>query len=146
MHPHIPVSITPVLLAALAQFFIGFIWYTVLFGKLWAKELKISMDQKPSTSFMIRSMTLNMIGNLLTAYVLFHTVNIWRSSVWNAGEDSPFYLYGFFGALFTWIGFFIPQNLVGSAWEGKSWVVFGIDSSGQFLSLLAASMIVAAMF
>jgi hypothetical protein len=143
MQPEINIFYPAVFAAAIAQFFIGWIWFTFLFGRLWAKEMGITMDGVPDKNVMIRGMVLNFFGNLLVAYVLAHAVSVWRPSVWGAGEDSPFYVYGFFGAFFTWIGYYIPQNLTGVAWGGRSWIVFGIDASGQFVSLLAAAMILA---
>ena len=41
----ITLSATGITLAVLAHFIFGFIWYTPLFGKAWAKEMGISFDE-----------------------------------------------------------------------------------------------------
>jgi len=36
-----------VLVASLASFLLGWVWYCPLFGKLWSKENKVKMQKKP---------------------------------------------------------------------------------------------------
>lgn len=38
------INIIAVVLAAFAAFFLGFIWYTVIFAKIWQKEIGLKMD------------------------------------------------------------------------------------------------------
>ena len=46
------VNIAAVIAAAFANFFVGAIWYTPLFGKTWAKELGLNTGVKPDGKFM----------------------------------------------------------------------------------------------
>jgi hypothetical protein len=88
-------------------------------------------------------MILMVIGSFLTAFVLAHSAEVWRSSVWKTGTDQPAYVYGFFSAFFTWIGFYVPMLFSSVAWEGKSWKLFGINAAYHFLALQMAGAILA---
>ena len=45
-------------------------------------------------------------------------------------------------AFFTWLGFYLPQDLGRIAWENASWKLFFINTCYHFLSLFIAAMIV----
>jgi hypothetical protein len=92
---------------------------------------------------MARATILQLIGAFLVAYVMTHSLNVWRPSVWMAGPDGPTWTYGFYSGLFTWVGFYIPLLLSGVAWEGKSWKLFFINAAGYFITLQAVGMILA---
>ncbi len=143
MQPAIVLNWYAILAAIASNVLIGFLWYGPLFGKAWAREMKFPPDFKPAPGAMRRSMILMVIGAFLTAYVLAHSGQVWRASVWGAGADGPDALYGFYSAFFTWSGFIVPILLGGVAWEGKSWKLFGINAGYQFAALLAMGMILA---
>ena len=48
MQPEIHINYLAVVAAMLAQMFLGFLWYGPLFGKPWAKEMKMPPDFKPT--------------------------------------------------------------------------------------------------
>lgn len=129
--------------AMLAGFVLGGLWYGPLFGKKWASLMGINWDQKPDPKVMKRAFLLQIIGLFLTTYVLVHSNQIWRPSVWGVGEDQANYIYGFFGAFFTWIGFYIPLQLGKVAWENKPWKLFLINSGHDFVNLMLISQILA---
>ncbi len=140
-------------LAAIAAFIVGFIWFTFLFGKRWGKEFGMDMDQKPSGRFMALSMTKDLVGNLLMAYVLFHVIVVWLPSLWAENfadmasltvEEAPYWQYGLWGGLFTWLGFFVPHALSRTGWEGRSWTWFGIEVGYWFVKLAVMGQIIAA--
>ena len=135
MQPEIHPNYLAVLVCVAANFVLGFLWYGPLFGKSWAKEMKFPPDFKPATSQMMQAMALMVVGAFMTAFVLAHSVEVWRPSTWKAGADAAGWTYGFFSALFTWFGFFVPILLGGVAWEGKSWKLFGINAAYHFVSL-----------
>lgn len=143
MQPDIHLNYWAILAATAASVVIGFLWYGPLFSKAWIKEMGIAPDSKPAPGSMRRGMILMVIGAFLTAYVLAHTVEIWRPSTWKVGADSPNAVYGFASAFFTWIGFYVPVLLSSVAWESRSWKLFGINAGYYFTSLLAAAMILA---
>ena len=143
MHPQIHINFIAVIAAVVVSVLFGWLWHGPLFGKTWAKLMKMRMDQKPDPKVMMRGMGLMVLGTFLTAYVLAHATEVWRPSVWGVGADGPSYLYGFFSGFFTWIGYFIPMLLGAVAWEGKSWRLFGLNAAYIFLNLQIIAMILA---
>ena len=82
------------------------------------------------------------IGSILMAFVFSHNIAAWDPATW--GQTSGFMSpsgAALSAALFTWIGFFIPSQLSGVAWEGRSWTLFFIDSGYHLLSLLLMAFI-----
>lgn len=127
--------------AVLADIVIAYIWYGLLFGKAWASGMKMPPDPGPDSRFRFKSVSLHVAGVFLTVLVLAHTTQIWRPSVWHAGTDAPAHVYGLNAAFWTWIGFYLPVQLGGLAWEGKSWKVFLINAGYHLLELSAAAAI-----
>lgn len=147
MEPNIDINYTAVLIAVVANFFLGFIWYTPLFGKLWAKELGLKMDEKPASSVMIKGMAIMVIGNFLMAYVFAHNIAVWNPVTWGlaAPADMTPVNMALMASIFTWLGFYLPGDLSRMAWENNSWKLFFINTVYHFLSLLVAAMIISYM-
>ena len=59
------INIIAVLAAVVANFILGFIWYTPLFGKAWGKEMGYDPNMKPEKSAMFKGMAFMLIGNAL---------------------------------------------------------------------------------
>src|SRR3989344_6740442 len=69
-----------VLVAAIASFAIGGIWYGPLFGKMWMGLMGISKDAMKSMRLTpTQAMTLGFLFTLLQAYVVAHFVAILTS-------------------------------------------------------------------
>ena len=143
MHPQIHLNWVAVVVAVVASFFFGWLWYGPLFGKKWASLMKFPTDMKPDPKVMMRGMVLMVIGTFLTTYVLVYSSDIWRPSSWGTGADSPGYVYGFLTGLFTWIGFYVPLLLGGVSWENRSWKLFCINAAYYFVMLQMVAMILA---
>ncbi|TGK12260.1 DUF1761 domain-containing protein [Leptospira fletcheri] len=143
MQPEIHLNYLAILAGVLSNVAIGFLWYGPLFGKMWAAEMGFPQDMKPDQKQMMKSLALMVIGSFLTAYVLAHSVDSWRPSSWKVGADQSSWTYGFFAALFTWIGFYVPLLFGSVSWEGKSWKLFFINAAYYFVSLQAMGMILA---
>ena len=133
------ISIVAILVSVVANFFLGFVWYTPLFGKIWAKEMGFDPNMKPTTGQMTKGMTIMVIGNFLMAYVFAHNIAAW-SFVPGANEMSATASI-MSSVVFTWLGFYLPVDLGAVAWENKSWKLFAINTSYHFLMLLVAAMI-----
>ncbi|MBS1914831.1 MAG: DUF1761 domain-containing protein [Bacteroidetes bacterium] len=125
--------------AVLANFIFGAVWYMPLFGKAWAKEMGFSMDQKPPASVMIRGMLIGVIGGFLLAYVFAHNIAAW-ACVKGMGETSAMSKM-LMSAIFTWLGFYVPVDLNGIAWERKSWKLFFINTAYHLLSLVLVASV-----
>lgn len=142
MEPKIELSPLAIGIATFAFFFIGMIWHTFLFGNAWAKEMGFSRDMEVPKGHLIRSLFLNLLGNFFLVYVLAHNTAAWDAHSW--GHDTNFVepaQAAVMSALFTWLGFFVPQDLGVVSWQMKSWKLFFINTGYHLVSLLAVSFI-----
>jgi hypothetical protein len=137
------INITAILIATVANFILGFLWYAPLFGKAWAKEMGYDMSVKPPPGTMVKGMIFMVIGNFLMAYVFAHNNAAWNF-VPGAGEMTPM-VKVLNAAIFTWLGFYLPTDLSRVAWEKSSWKLFGINTTYHFLMLLIAAVILTYM-
>jgi len=142
MHPTIHVNWVAVLVAVVASFVFGWLWYGPLFGKKWAALMKMPPDMKPDPKVMMRGMILMVIGAILTAYTVVYVSDIWRPSVWGGTGDAAGYVYALATAFWISLGFYVPQLFHGVAWEGKPWALFGINAAHAFLNLLIVALII----
>ncbi len=143
LHPHIHMNPVAFLVAVVASVMIGLIWYGPMFGKAWAQEVGLPPDFKPAPNVFARAIMLQVLGALLTVWVLSMSEEIWRPSVWRLGSDGSTATYGFLAGFFTWLGFYVPQLLGSIAWENKSWKLFGINAAGMFIILQSQGLILA---
>jgi Protein of unknown function (DUF1761) len=139
----IHINYVAVLVAVVANFILGFLWYTPLFGKAWAKENGFDTSVKPPSGAVAKGMVFMVIGNFFMAFVLAHNMAAW-SYVPGASEMSNVSNI-MSSTIFTWLGFYFPVDLSTVAWENKSWKLFGINTSYHFIMLLVASTILTLM-
>ncbi len=138
----IHINYVAIVVAVVVNFIVGFIWYTPLFGKVWAKENGFDTSIKPTGGQMAKGMIFMVIGNFFMAYVLANNIAAWSY----VPGVSPSPLANVISAsIFTWLGFFVPTDLSTVAWENKSWKLFGINTSYHFITLLVASAILTYM-
>jgi hypothetical protein len=132
------INLFAVLGAVIANFVLGFAWYTALFGKPWMKEMEYDPNMRPDGKTMAKGMALMVIGNFLFAWVLAFYLAGWRLL---PGGPTEFGVVAFAlnSALSVWIGFFLPVHLSRVVWEHHSWKLFFINSGYN----LAATIIVA---
>lgn len=135
----ININMMAVLVAIVVNFFLGFIWYTPLFGKIWGREMGYDMNEKPAKSVMFKGMAFMMIGNFFFAWVLAHNIAAW-SFVPGMDEMSDVSS-ALNTAIFTWLGFYFPGELGATVWEKKSWKLFFINTGYHLASLLVVASI-----
>ena len=147
MEPNIHLNMMAILVAVVANFILGALWYMPLFGKAWAKEMKYDMSgPKPPASLMFRGMAIMVIGNFLMAYVFAHNIAVWNPVTWGQTASAmPGMQTAGMAAFFTWLGFYLPQDLGRIAWESASWKLFFINTVYHFLTLLVAAMVIVMM-
>jgi hypothetical protein len=134
--PAIQINSLAILVAVVAGFFLSYVWYTPLFGKVWSKEMGFDPAEKTPTATLIKSLLLTVLSVFLITFVLANNIGAWTPSSW--GVSAPGYSkfeQAFQAAFFTWIGFFVSNLLLGIAWEKRSWKLFAIDA-GYYLTLL----------
>jgi hypothetical protein len=137
------INITAVFVAVAANFIFGFLWYTPLFGKAWAKEMGFDTGVKPPAGVLIKGMSIMVIGNFLLAYVFAHNIAAWAfvPDVKDISRTAS----AMQAAIFTWLGFYVPGDLSRIAWESKSWKLFFINTGYHLIMLIIAAMILTYM-
>lgn len=143
---NIHINMLAVIIAVVANFILGFLWYTPLFGKIWGAEMGFKMDEKPPGSELAKGMIFMVIGNFFMAYVFAHNITVWDPQTWGqpASGMSPA-TNAMTAAFFTWLGFYFPGDLGSTAWERKSWKLFFINTGYHFVSLLVVAIILTHM-
>lgn len=145
MEPTIAINYLAIGLCVVAGMFVGWLWFGPLFGKPWARHMGMEDMEQPAGGEFARSLILFALGNLLIAFVLVHSLEVWRPSVWGLGEDQASYVYALNGALFTWIGFFVPLQVGRVAWEKRGWGLVAINASFDLVRLLMFAFILSYM-
>lgn len=145
--PNIHINFLAIVIAVVANFILGFLWYTPLFGKVWGREMGFDTTQKPPVSAMIKGMVFMVIGNFLMAWVFAHNIAVWNPVTWGlpaSTEMTPAH-HAIMASVFTWLGFYFPTDLGTVAWENKSWKLFFINTGYHFVSLLVVAIILTHM-
>jgi hypothetical protein len=137
------INMIAILVAVVANFVLGFIWYTPVFGKAWAKENGFDTSVKPKSGELAKGMIFMIIGNFFMAWVFAHNIAAW-SYVPGTKEMPPFANI-MSATVFTWLGFYFPVDIGAVAWEKKSWKLFFINTSYHFVMLLIAAIILTLM-
>lgn len=124
----ITINYWAVLVAAVVNMVIGYLWYGPVFGKIWVKlmgftpEKMEEMKKKP----MGKSYAIMFVSSLVMAYVLAHFVVVWSVSDIYGGLQVAFWV---------WLGF-IATVMTGSVlWEGKSWQLYILNVAYYLVSL-----------
>lgn len=140
----IQINIFAVLVAVVANFILGYLWFSVLFGKAWAREMGFSdSDVKPTGGEMARGMIIMLGGNFLMAFVFANNMAAW--SFVPGMKEMPALGTILNATAFTWLGFYLPMDIGRVAWEKKSWKLFSITTSYHFIMLLIAAVILTLM-
>ena len=144
--PDIKINFLAIAVAVVANFILGFVWYTPLFGKIWGREMGFDMEKKPPTSVLIKGMLIMVIGNFLMAWVFPRNLAVWNPVTWGlAPSEIPPAGFALSAAFFTWLGFYLPIDLNTVAWEMKSWKLFLINTVYHLLTLIIAAFIILMM-
>lgn len=109
--------IVTIILASIAQFIVGAIWYMPLFGNMWGKihgfaSLSKS-EQKAAQKQMMPMLAVQFVGTVVTTVVLAEFMKA-------LPDLSPYYL-----VMLIWVGFYVPTQVsavIFGGTEGK-WVV-----------------------
>src|SRR5437667_8731900 len=127
-----------IIIAAVAQFIIGAIWYMPLFGNLWGKIHGMEKVSKEDRQKMMKSMgpflALQFLVTLVTTFVL--AIFITYQPTWNAYAMAAFF----------WVGFVVPTQVSGVIFGGTNpkWIVAKIlvQAGASFLCLEVAAAII----
>lgn len=137
----ISVNLTAVLLAAVAMFVVGAIWYMPLFGNLWGKIHGFDKQDKKTQDEMRKGMmpllVVQFILGFVTAYVLAHVIG-------NFPAESPYVL-----GIWMWLGFIVPAEIAAVIFGGTAsqWIVKKslVMAGGSLATILVAAGVIGLM-
>jgi Protein of unknown function (DUF1761) len=134
----VPINYLAVAVAALANMFIGFVWYGPLFGKTWMKLSGITPGEMDSAkaSGMGKTYLLAFAGSLVMSYVLAHAL-VFAASYFGMSGISAGLMSGFW----NWLGFIAPVTLGAVLWEGKTWTLWLLMNGYYLVTLLVMGTI-----
>ena len=136
-----PVNYAAVLVAAIANFIIGFLFHGPLFGKLWMKLAKVKMTGKEKLSDMVPQMVKNLLANILFAYGLAVVYVLASTSTLLFGSGVGT---GLLCALVVWLGFIVPSSSIEVIWMGRSRKLWWFELVASLVSCLAMGAIIGA--
>lgn len=122
-----------IVVAAIAQFVVGWIWYGPLFGKTWMSMMGMS-QQSMSREGMGKTMVLSFVGSLVTAAVLSMLVGWMGAKTLGAGIAAGFW---------AWLGFVATVTLGAVLFAKMSWNLYILNNAYQLVSLAVMGAILA---
>lgn len=130
--------------AFVASFLLSFLWWGPIFGKKWGALMGYDMDEAPN---MAMPMLLQALSTALIAYVFWHVQQAFVVTHDTDGVVMGDLTIGIaiFGAVMTWLGFFVPLQLGRVAWEKAGWGLFAINAGGHLVGLVAMAIVYALM-
>lgn len=127
------VNILAVIVATLAAFALGAVWYTALFGKRWVKELGIPEEQLKEGANMGR-----IFG---TCLLLTFVMGLGLAFLWHNEDPANLnWQMGLYHGLLIGVFFVAPSTGINYLYQRKSLLLWLIDVSYQvvFLGLMGA--------
>ncbi len=132
------VNLVAVLVATIAMFAAGAVWYTAVFGKLWAKIHGFDKLSKKEQDAMAKTMGPTYGAQLVVTFV---SAFVLASLIALLPDQSPYYI-----AFLVWIGFAVPSDvsaqLFGGAPKGYEWHKIVIAAGELLLRLMIAAFVI----
>ena len=137
------VNYLAILLSAVANMVLGFVWYGPLFGKQWIALMGWSKEEMEKGKIKMqkegwKTYLLAFIGSLIMGYVLAQSL-VFASAYLDVSGIGAGLMVGFW----SWLGFIAPITLGSVLWEGKSWKLWFLLNSYYLISLLIMGSILA---
>ncbi len=135
----LPINFIAVLVAAIANFIIGFLFHGPVLGKTWMRLANIHPTGNEKFSDMVPQMVKNFLMNIVCAYVLsLLYVFASTSSIMSNGVFT-----GMVVAFLVWIGFIVTGSSMDVIWMGKSYKLWLFELFASLVSFLAMGAIIA---
>lgn len=131
----VSINYVAVLLAAVASFVLGALWYSALFGKSWMKLM--GFDQRKLQGMkkgVWKSYAAGFVAALVMSYVLAHFVKYAQAATALEGIAAGFWV---------WLGFVATIMLGAVIWEGKPPKLYAINAGYYLVSLALMGAILA---
>ena len=126
-----------ILVAAVAYFMLGSLWFSALFGSVWSKEVEkhgVKITE-PAKSDIAKKMLQTFIGNALAAVSIAYIAFVCGSGNWLAGAKL---------GLLCGIGFAAVGISIAYTWESRSIKLLAIDCGYAVTGITICGIIVSA--
>ncbi|MBI2045203.1 DUF1761 domain-containing protein [Candidatus Pacearchaeota archaeon] len=132
----VDVNYLAVLVVALVNFFIGFLWYGPLFGKAWISAMKFTDKdiKKGKEKGMASPMLISFVMSLITTLILAAFLNL---------ADPSSFINGAFIGIWVWLGFYMTASVGSMLWEGKSAKLFYLNTAYDLVRFIIMAGILA---
>jgi len=138
----LPINYLAVLVAALANFVIGFLMHGPVLGKTWMKLANVTPTGNEKFSDMYGQMFWNFLSNVVFAYVLA-MVYLFASTS-SVITDGGGVWCGVATAFFVWLGFVVTSSSLEVIWMKRSVKLWMFELFSSLLSILAMGAIIGA--
>ena len=128
------VNLVAVLVAAIANFIIGFMFHGPLFGKTWMRLANVTPTGNEKLSDMYGQMFWNLVSNFVAAYVLAAVYMM-------TGEGVA---HGLIIAFWLWLGFIVTSSSAEVIWMKRSAKLWIFEMTSSLVAMLAMGAIIAA--
>jgi hypothetical protein len=132
MH-HLHFNHLAILVAALTQWILGALWYSLFFRKPWMVLTGHTRGEKPKGA--VFSMIWSFVGGLILSFVLAHIV-IW--------SGAPGFGWGAFIGFLCWFGFIFAPLSAETLYERRPFALLTINSGYWLAALLISGGLLAA--
>ena len=129
------VNLWAILVAALAYFLLGSLWFQALFGGIWSKEVERLgiLIKAPPKGVIAAKMIQTFVGNLIAAFSMGYVIFISHSYNWLAGMKL---------GLLCGIGFAAVAMIVAYTWENRSMKLQLIDTGYAIIGIAICGIII----
>ena len=129
----LPINYVAALVAALANWIIGMLWYSpILFGNTWTKLSKIDPKKMDMKKEMPKIAGIGLLGAFVSAVVLGLLIDMTISTTLVEGMTIGFW---------AWLGFAATTLVNGVLYEKKPWSLYIINSGYLFAAYIAMGAI-----
>ena len=132
MH-HLHFNHLAILVAALIQWILGALWYSLLFAKPWMALTGQKPGERPKGA--VVAMVTSFFGGLVLAFVLAHMV------LWSGATT---FCWGAFIGFICWLGFIAAPLLSETMYEKRPFKLFAINTGYWLVALLVSGGLLAA--
>jgi len=129
-----------VLVAAVVNMVVGFMWFGPLFGKTWIKLAGLNYEHlaEGAKSGMGKKYFIAFVGSFLIALMLDHAIIFSGAYLGIAGVLS-----GVNAGFWNWLGFFVPVTASAYLWEGKPFKLWLLNATYYLVVLVIMGAILA---
>jgi hypothetical protein len=128
------INFLAIILAALSAFFLGFFWYTIIFAKVWQKELGMKSGGKAQTPD---------LGKLLIGSFILEIIMAFNLAAFIGPEAD--WMFGLFAGLAAGLGWVSLAFGVNYMFEGKSFKLWLINAGYNTVVFALMGLIIGAL-